>query len=299
MPLISKESNKKYNSKDYHNSFYVAYSPERINPGDSKYTINTITKVTSGCNKKVAKWVDCFYGSFIAAGTFKTRSIKVAEAAKIIENTQRDINIALINELSILFKKLDINTSEVLDAANTKWNFQKYSPGLVGGHCIGVDHYYLTFKAEEIGFQTNLISAGRSLNDSMNKYLLDDILYNLKTRAEFQGKEEVLLLGLSYKSNCGDIRNSQLILLVENMKKNGLKVTIVDPLVDKNIVLKETGLKTLTSIPIKKKYGVIIFALNHNEFRKINKKSLAKISFTDTVIIDLTNKLSGSNIVNL
>tara|TARA_B100001248_G_scaffold203096_1_gene157281 strand:- start:8779 stop:10137 length:1359 start_codon:yes stop_codon:yes gene_type:complete len=299
VPLICAESGKTYNSKGYKNSFYVGYSPERINPGDSKHTIDSITKVTSGCNKKVANWVDNFYGSFISAGTFKTRSIKVAEAAKIIENTQRDINIALINELAILFKKLDINTTQVLEAADSKWNFQKYTPGLVGGHCIGVDPYYLTFKAKEIGFNTNLISAGRSINDSMHKYLLDEILSNLKKRKEFSLKEEVLILGISYKSNCGDIRNSQLILLVENFKKIGLKVTIVDPLVERNIVLKETGLKTLTSIPKKKKYGVIIFALNHRDFQKVNKKLLSKISFKDTLIIDLTNKLSGLNIVNL
>jgi UDP-N-acetyl-D-galactosamine dehydrogenase len=151
IPIIEKQSCKKHNSEEYKNSFYCGYSPERINPGDIKHSIDTITKVTSGCNKKVANWIDSFYGSFIAGGTFKASSIKVAEAAKIIENTQRDINIALINELAIFFKKLNINTKDVLEAANTKWNFQKYMPGLVGGHCIGVDPYYLTFKAKEIG----------------------------------------------------------------------------------------------------------------------------------------------------
>ena len=249
LPLIEKIGEKKYNSKAFINSFYAGYSPERINPGDPKYTIDSIVKVTSGCNPKVSDWVDSFYGSFISAGTFKVSNIKIAEAAKIIENTQRDINIALVNELSILFKKMNINTKEILEAANTKWNFHKYEPGLVGGHCIGVDPYYLTYKAKELGYNTNLISAGRSINDYMHIYIFEQIISETKKRKEKLKSEKVLILGISYKSNCGDIRNSQLISLVKNIKESGMQITIVDPLVDKNAVFNETGLIPLEKIP--------------------------------------------------
>ena len=281
MPLIEKKSGKKYNSKGYRNSFYAGYSPERINPGDSKNSINSIIKITSGCNKLIGNWVNDFYSSFISAGTFKVSSIKVAEAAKVIENTQRDINIALVNELAILFEKLEINTIEVLSAANTKWNFHKYLPGLVGGHCIGVDPYYLTFKAKEIGYNTNLISAGRNINDYMHKYLLEKILFKINLRKKVFKIEEVLLLGVSYKSNCGDIRNSQLIHLVENMKNEKMNITIYDPQVNKNEVYDKTGLIPIDEFPKNKKYSIIIFALNHKEFRNIKNKNLQKISYME------------------
>ena len=299
VPLIEQISGKKYNCEKYTNSFYLGYSPERINPGDLKKTIDSITKVTSGCNKYIANWIDSFYKSFISAGTFKASNIRVAEAAKIIENTQRDINIALVNELTILFKKLNINTNEVLDAANTKWNFQRYSPGLVGGHCIGVDPYYLTFKAKEIGLNTKLISAGRSINDYMHEYFFEQILTKLKKREKTLKYEDILLLGLSYKSNCGDIRNSQLISLVKNIKKKKMKITIVDPLVNKKEVFNEIGLESLDIIPKLKKYSVIIFALYHKEFEKLGVRELSKISKKNTIIFDLTNKLSGENVFNL
>ena len=175
VPLIAEYSDKSFNCESYKNSFYCGYSPERINPGDKEKTINSIVKVTSGSNKIISAWIDNFYKSFIEAGTFNVSSIKVAEAAKIIENTQRDINIALVNELSILFNKMNININEILDAADTKWNFQKYRPGLVGGHCIGVDPYYLTFKARKMGLVPDLILAGRKINDNMHEYLLDQI----------------------------------------------------------------------------------------------------------------------------
>ena len=299
VPLIKKISKKEYNSKNYNNSFYSGYSPERINPGDSKFTIDSIVKVTSGCNKEVAKWVDSFYGSFISAGTFKVSNIKIAEAAKIIENTQRDINIALVNELSMLFKKMNINTKEVLDAANTKWNFHKYSPGLVGGHCIGVDPYYLSFKAKKIGYNTKLISAGRDINDLMHKYLLEQILIVTNSRKDILKQEEVLVLGISYKANCGDIRNSQLIYLVENLKKTGMNITIVDPQVNQDQVLKKIGLFCLSSIPKEKKYTLIIFALSHIEFKGITINDFHKISVEHTKIFDLTNKFTGDHIFNL
>ena len=298
IPIIENSSGIKFNSPEKENSFYCGYSPERINPGDDKYSINTIIKVTSGCNKKVSKWIDKFYGSFINAGTFNVSSIRVAEAAKIIENTQRDINIALINELAILFKKMGINTQEVLDAADSKWNFQKYLPGLVGGHCIGVDPYYLAFKAKEIGYDTKLISAGRSINDYMHQYLFEQIILHTKNRNNDIKTEEVLLLGLSYKSNTGDFRNSQLVDLVKNIKKREMNITIVDPQVNKEEVLKKTGLVSLSSIPKNKKYTLIVFALKHKEFNKITKVSLSRVSDSNTIIFDLTNTFSGKGIIN-
>ena len=299
VPIIEKESKKKYNSSQFQNSFYCGYSPERINPGDSKHTLDSITKVTSGCNQKVANWIDYFYGSFISGGTYKASSIKVAEAAKIIENTQRDINIALINELAIFFRKLDINTYEVLDAASTKWNFHKYMPGLVGGHCIGVDPYYLTFKAKEIGHETKLISAGRNINDYMHNYVVDQILLHKSLRNVDFAIEEILLLGLSYKSNCGDIRNSQLINLVNIFQNKKMNVTLVDPKVNAEEVLENTGLSVLSSIPTNKKYTIIILALYHDEFKELTKETLSEFCLEDSLIFDLTNNLDGDNIIHL
>jgi len=299
IPIIEKHSKKNHNSEDYINSFYCGYSPERINPGDEKHTIDSIKKVTSGCNKKIANWINSFYGSFIKSGTFQASSIKVAEAAKIIENTQRDINIALINELAILFKKLNINTKEVLEAASTKWNFHKYMPGLVGGHCIGVDPYYLTFKAKEIGYETKLISAGRNINDFMHEYLMGEILFHKSKRKVDYLEENILLLGLSYKANCGDIRNSQLISLVKSFNNRDMKITIVDPKVDGEEVFNVTGLDTLSSIPLNQKYTIIILALYHDEFKKITKNKLLDLSVKGTLIIDLTNNLVGEEIINL
>ena len=243
--------------------------------------------------------MNSFYGSFINGGTFQASSIKVAEAAKIIENTQRDINIALINELAILFNKLNINTKEVLDAASTKWNFQKYMPGLVGGHCIGVDPYYLTFKAKEIGYKTKLISAGRNINDSMHEYLMEQILFHKSKRNNDFLEENILLLGLAYKSNCGDIRNSQLIYLVDNFKNRDFKFTIVDPLVDREDIKKKLGITCLSKIPTNKKYSIIIIALYHDEFKEISKNQLLELSLKGTLIFDLTNTFHGEGIVNL
>ena len=250
----------------------------------------------------IKKWLiglTVFMDLLLVAGTFQASSIKVAEAAKIIENTQRDINIALVNELAILFKKLNINTQEVLDAASTKWNFHKYMPGLVGGHCIGVDPYYLTFKAKEIGYKTKLISAGRNINDLMHEYLMEQILFHISKRQNKFLEENILLLGLSYKSNCGDIRNSQLINLVENFNNKDFNITVVDPRVDKEEVLKKTGLNILSSIPVNKKYTVIILALYHDEFKLITKNKLLEYSKKGTLIFDLTNNLIGEDIINL
>ena len=299
VPILERESDRKYNSPTHEMTFYCGYSPERINPGDTKHTIDSIVKVTSGCNKKVSSWIDNFYGSFIKAGTFKVKSIKVAEAAKIIENTQRDINIALINELSIIFKIININTKEVLNAAETKWNFQKYNPGLVGGHCIGVDPYYLTFIAKRMGYHTKLISAGRDINDYMHQYLFEQILYYLKNQNNVSQNLKALVLGITYKENCPDIRNSQLIHLVNNMNINNMKVSIVDPQVNQKEVYENTGLKVLNYFPKNQKFSIIIFALKHKEFNCITYKALKKFSYEETLIFDLTNNITGDNVIHL
>ncbi len=299
IPIVEAESGKKYNSEEYKNSFYCGYSPERINPGDTDKTIDSIIKVTSGSNKKISLWVDKFYKSFISAGTFNVSNIKVAESAKIIENTQRDINIALVNELSILFKKMDIDTNEVLNAADTKWNFQKFRPGLVGGHCIGVDPYYLTFKAKEIGFNTNLILAGRKINDNMHQYLLEQICNKINSRKPKIDKEKVLILGFTYKANCSDIRNSQMISLVKNMKKLKMEITVVDPLIESEDVFNKTGLYTLKNIPKDTKYTLVILALAHKEFENINNEKIKDFIYPNSIIFDLTNNLNGDNIFHL
>ncbi len=299
IPIIQDYSKKKYNSFDFNNTFFCGYSPERINPGDDYNTLENIVKVTSGSNSEVGIWIDEFYGSFIKAGTHKVKSIKIAEAAKIIENTQRDINIALVNELAILFKKLNIDTNEVLDAAASKWNFHKYRPGLVGGHCIGVDPYYLTYKANKIGFQTSLISAGRKINDFMHEYLLSEILSQISKREVKCKREDVLILGVTYKENCSDLRNSQILFLIENLKKENMEITIVDPNVEKDLLFSKIGIKSYEYIPKKKKYSLIIFALNNKKFYSITEKVFEEISTPETIIFDLANRFSGNNIFHL
>jgi len=299
IPIIEKFSNKKYNSPNFENAFYCGYSPERINPGDNKNTIQNIKKVTSGSKKEVSSWIDHFYGSFIKAGTFKAKNIRVAEAAKIIENTQRDINIALVNELAILFNKLNIDTNAVLDAANTKWNFHRYKTGLVGGHCIGVDPYYLTYKAKEIGYDAELISAGRKINDFMHQYLFEQLLIAIKKRKTIIKKEKVLILGVSYKENCSDIRNSQILLLIKNIQNLNMDITLVDPLVDSSQVFREIGIKSVEEIPKKQKYSIIIIALKHKQFNYLKNKDIKSLSDSNSIIFDITNHYFGKNIKHL
>ena len=299
IPIIEKFSNKKYNLPNNKNTFYCGYSPERINPGDIKNTIQTIKKVTSGSKKLISNWIDKFYGSFIKAGTFKAKNIRVAEAAKIIENTQRDINIALVNELAILFNKLNIDTNAVLDAANSKWNFHRYKPGLVGGHCIGVDPYYLTYKAKEIGYDVQLISAGRKINDFMHQYLFEQILISIRKRKKQIKEEKVLILGTSYKENCSDIRNSKILLLIQNFLNLSMNITLVDPVVDSSVISRKIGIKSIEKIPKNKKYSIIIIALKHKEFNYLKKKDIKEISHEESIIFDLTNHYAGKNIKHL
>src|SRR5262245_24805262 len=252
LPIIEKVSGLKFNT-----DFFAGYSPERINPGDKSHRLATITKVTSGSTPAVADFVDRLYGSIITAGTYKASSIRVAEAAKVIENTQRDLNIALINELSLIFERLGIDTEEVLRAAGTKWNFLKFSPGLVGGHCIGVDPYYLTFKAQEIGYHPEIILAGRRINDSMGEVVVERVVKLMMYRKMHVVDSNVLILGLAFKENCPDIRNTRVIDLVREMKRYHANVDVHDPWVHAHDAMEEYGLPLVDALP-KKHYDAII-----------------------------------------
>ncbi|UOB17083.1 nucleotide sugar dehydrogenase [Abyssalbus ytuae] len=260
VPLLEKNNNLKYNS-----DFFVGYSPERINPGDKEHTVDKILKVTSGSTKEAAKKIDCLYASVITAGTYLAPSIKVAEAAKVIENTQRDINIAFVNELAKIFNLMGIDTHQVLEAAGTKWNFLPFKPGLVGGHCIGVDPYYLAQKAQELGYHPEIILAGRRINDTMGAYTAGEII-KLMLKQNIKVKDStVLVLGITFKENCPDVRNTKVIDLVTNLKEYGAKVDVYDPHVDEKEVEKEYKLK-LTKNLNNKKYNAVVLAVAHREF---------------------------------
>ncbi|WP_169778466.1 Vi polysaccharide biosynthesis UDP-N-acetylglucosamine C-6 dehydrogenase TviB [Campylobacter curvus] len=263
VPLLE-ESGLKFNE-----DFFCGYSPERINPGDKEHTVTKIKKITSGSTPAVADKVDEIYASIITAGTHKAPSIKVAEAAKVIENTQRDINIAFINELAMIFERLGIDTNAVLEAAGTKWNFLNFRPGLVGGHCIGVDPYYLTHKAQEVGYHPEIILAGRRINDNMGKYAADQVIKLMIKRGVLINKARVLVLGLTFKENCPDIRNSRVIDVIDELKDFGCKVDVYDPWVDEAEVVREYGITPLKSYELKD-YDCVVIAVAHNEFKNIN-----------------------------
>lgn len=264
VPVLEDYSNLKFNT-----DFFVGYSPERINPGDKEHTVTKILKITSGSTEETANKVDKLYRSIIVAGTHKTSSIKVAEAAKVIENAQRDINIAFVNELSKIFNLLKIDTQEVLKAAGTKWNFLKFSPGLVGGHCIGVDPYYLAQKAQEVGYHPEIILAGRRLNDDMGRYVASECI-KLMIKKDIKIKNSrVLLLGFTFKENCPDVRNTKVIDIVNELCNFGCDVTIVDPLANIQEVQKEYGISTFVDFPKEEKFDAIILAVGHDKFKSI------------------------------
>jgi UDP-N-acetyl-D-galactosamine dehydrogenase len=265
VPILEKESNFKFN-KD----FSVGYSPERINPGDKEHTISKILKVTSGSNDETANLVDELYKSIITAGTFKASSIKVAEAAKVIENSQRDINIAFVNELSKIFNLIGIDTNEVLDAAATKWNFIKFKPGLVGGHCIGVDPFYLAQKAQELGYHPEIILAGRRLNDSMGSYIATEVIKLMINKDIKIKKSNILILGFTFKENCPDIRNTRVIDIIKELNSYDLSLTVVDPWVNIDQFKTENKIEIFNQIPDHSKYDAIIICVSHNEFFKLN-----------------------------
>lgn len=264
VPVLEKESGLKFN-KD----FFCGYSPERINPGDKEHTVTKILKVTSGSTPEIGKKVDELYASIITAGTHLAPTIKVAEAAKVIENSQRDINIAFVNELAIIFNKLGINTNDVLAAAGTKWNFLPFKPGLVGGHCIGVDPYYLTHKAQSIGYNPEIILAGRRLNDNMGIYVANQVIKLMIKKGHKIEGSNILMLGITFKENCPDIRNSRVIDVIEELKEFGCNVDVYDPWADKKEVKHEYNLDLIDSLNTSKYDGIVV-AVAHNEFKTLD-----------------------------
>ncbi|MEI1692560.1 Vi polysaccharide biosynthesis UDP-N-acetylglucosamine C-6 dehydrogenase TviB [Acinetobacter nosocomialis] len=276
----------KYSGLIFNQDFFVGYSPERINPGDKQRRVTNILKITSGSTSEVADYVDEVYNLIIEAGTHKAPSIKVAEAAKVIENTQRDVNIALINELALIFNKMGIDTEDVLKAAGTKWNFLNFRPGLVGGHCIGVDPYYLTHKAESIGLHPEIILAARRLNDRMGEYVATQLIKEMvKQRIQVVGAR-ILILGLSFKENCPDIRNTKIVDMVKALKEYDLDLDIYDPWVDSAEVEGEYGLAPVTELK-QGRYDAIIIAVAHDQFKQMSAKELVSLGKEKHVLYDL------------
>lgn len=285
VPIIERGAGLKYNV-----DFFAGYSPERINPGDKEHRVESILKVTSGSTPEVADFVDTLYASVITAGTYKASSIRVAEAAKVIENTQRDVNIALINELAMIFNRLGIDTLEVLEAAGTKWNFLPFRPGLVGGHCIGVDPYYLTHKSQEVGYNPEMILAGRRINDNMALYVADRIL-RLMMRAGIQVRgSRVLVLGLTFKENCPDIRNTKVVDLVRELADVGVQVDVHDPWVDAAEAQAEYGIAPVAE-PAAGAYDAVVLAVAHREFRALGAAGVRAFGAETSVVYDIKHIL--------
>lgn len=281
VPVIERVSGLKFNV-----DFFVGYSPERINPGDKEHRLTTITKVTSGSTPETADFVDALYSSIIGAGTHKAASIKVAEAAKVIENTQRDLNIALMNELAIIFKKMGIDTEDVLKAAGTKWNFLPFRPGLVGGHCIGVDPYYLTHKAESLGYHPQVILAGRRINDNMSSYAVGQLVKEMLKRRIQVEKANVLVMGLAFKENCPDLRNTKVVDIITELKEYNVEVDVYDPWVSAEGAQHEYGITPVLA-PQPGKYDAIILAVAHREFKKIGSVGMREFGKEEHVLFDL------------
>ncbi len=271
VPVLARISGMKYNE-----GFFCGYSPERINPGDKNHTVTKIKKVTSGSTPDVAERVDALYRSIITAGTHKASSIKVAEAAKVIENAQRDINIAFVNELAKIFNRLEIDTHEVLAASATKWNFLPFKPGLVGGHCIGVDPYYLAQKAQEAGYHPEIILAGRRLNDGMGEYISNEVVRLMIKKNVGVKNADILLLGITFKENCPDVRNTKVVDIVRGLKTYDINVTVYDPWANSDEVAHEYGIETISKLPEGKKYDAVVLAVAHNEFTGKDWKQLVK-----------------------
>jgi UDP-N-acetyl-D-galactosamine dehydrogenase len=281
VPILERESGLKFNR-----DFFAGYSPERINPGDKEHRLSGIRKVTSGSTPETAEFVDQLYGSIIRAGTHKASSIRVAEAAKVIENTQRDVNIALINELALIFKRLGIDTEEVLQAAGSKWNFLGFRPGLVGGHCIGVDPYYLTHKATEIGYHPEMILAGRRLNDNMSAYVASELV-RLMTQKKIHIKgSRVLVMGLTFKENCPDIRNSKVVDVIKGLESFGAQVEVYDPWVDATDARREYGIAPLKKLR-KGRYDAAVVAVAHREFSAMGAAAIRKLCRPNHVLFDI------------
>lgn len=281
VPIIEKESGLTFN-KD----FYVGYSPERINPGDKEHRLPTIKKVTSGSTPEIAKFINEVYASIITAGTFLASSIKVAEAAKVIENTQRDVNIALINELALIFNRMDIDTIEVLEAAGTKWNFLPFRPGLVGGHCIGVDPYYLTHKAQAIGYNPEMILSGRRINDGMGPYVAECVVKQMTRNKIHAVDSKILILGFTFKENCPDVRNTRVIDIVEEFDSYHANVDVYDPWVDAEEANHEYGITPISELK-NDTYDAIIVAVSHNEFVKMGVEAIRALGKQQHILFDV------------
>jgi UDP-N-acetyl-D-galactosamine dehydrogenase len=286
VPILEKISGLKFNQ-----DFFCGYSPERINPGDKEHTVTKILKVTSGSTPKIADIVDELYASIITAGTHKAPSIKVAEAAKVIENTQRDLNIAFVNELAVIFNKMGIDTNAVLEAAGTKWNFLPFKPGLVGGHCIGVDPYYLTHKAQEIGYNPEIILAGRRLNDNMGIFVANQVVKLMIKKGQKIEGAKALVLGITFKENCPDIRNSRVIDVINELKDFGIDVDVYDPWADPQEVQREYGIDLIQDSTFDiQNYNAVVLAVAHDEFKKLD------IQTSDNqVVYDIKGILSSSD----
>lgn len=286
VPILEKVSGLKFNV-----DFFCGYSPERINPGDKQHRVSTIKKITSGSTPEIADKVDSLYQKIIKAGTHKASSIKVAEAAKVIENAQRDINIAFVNELALIFDRMNIDTSEVLEAAGTKWNFLPFKPGLVGGHCIGVDPYYLTHKAESVGYRPEVIIAGRRINDNMGAHIAGRVIKLMAQHEHPIHNGNILVLGITFKENCPDIRNSKVVDVIRELQSYGTTVDVYDPLADAAEVNHEYGLSLIEEPS--KKYNAIVLAVGHTEFKSLNWN---KIKGSTTVVYDVKGLLDKSTV---
>lgn len=290
IPLIEQVSGLVFNQ-----DFYAGYSPERVNPGDKKHRVTTVQKVTSGSTAEVAEFVDQLYKTIITAGTIKASSIKVAEAAKVIENTQRDVNIALINELSLIFNRLDIDTQEVLEVASTKWNFQPFSPGLVGGHCIGVDPYYLTYKAKQIGYNPEMILAGRRLNDRMGAYVVSEIIKLMLRKRIHINEANILVMGLTFKENCPDIRNSRVVDIVNEFKDYGANVDVYDPWVNSQEAMDEYSIDPVNSLN-DNFYDAVVLAVSHRDFIEMGADKIHALCKQNHVLYDIKYILNADQV---
>jgi len=290
VPILEAQSGLRYNQ-----GFYCGYSPERINPGDKEHRVVSIKKVTSGSTPEVADYVDALYRQVIIAGTHKASSIKVAEAAKVIENTQRDVNIALINELAILFHKLGLNTLEVLEAAGSKWNFLPFRPGLVGGHCIGVDPYYLTHKAQEIGHHPAMILAGRRTNDGMGEYVVQRVVKLLNQRRIHVCMSRILILGLTFKENCPDIRNTRVIDIIKELRGYNAQVDVYDPWADPEETRHEYGIELIPELQ-DGQYDAIILAVGHQQFRELGIDRIRALGKAESVVFDVKYLLPKASV---
>ncbi|NOQ79014.1 MAG: nucleotide sugar dehydrogenase, partial [Gammaproteobacteria bacterium] len=290
IPEIEKASGLKFNQ-----DFYAGYSPERINPGDKEHRVTNILKVTAGSTPEIADYVDSLYKSVIVAGTHKASSIKVAEAAKVIENTQRDVNIALINELALIFNRLGIDTEEVLKAAGTKWNFLPFRPGLVGGHCIGVDPYYLTHKAQEIGYNPEMILAGRRLNDNMGSYVVSEVIKLMLKKRIHIAEANILILGLTFKENCPDLRNTRVIDMIKELDQYGANIDVYDPWVDTAEAQHEYNITPIERLE-NGSYDAIILAVSHDQFKEMGAAAIHNLGKNNHILYDIKYLLKADEV---